>query len=165
MQDYPYDMGKRYAEIIEMMWFTFLYLDLIPVGTFFIFIGLSLYYWVDKYNLLRRSSLNGNVSAHLTLKVLNLLDLTLFFRFLGEIIFDAQIRDGVKPHSIICFILSVVFMFVPWKSVFELIFSEEFQLNDRAYSKVSSLFTSNYYTEHPIYSAIIKNKYGNITKK
>jgi hypothetical protein len=57
MADYHYDMGKRYAEIIEMMWFTFLYADLIPIGAFLILVGFCIYYWIDKYNLLRRSSL------------------------------------------------------------------------------------------------------------
>jgi hypothetical protein len=55
MEDYPYDMGKRYAEIIETMWFTFLYVTLIPIGAFLSLVGLWIYYWVDKYNLLRRS--------------------------------------------------------------------------------------------------------------
>ena len=52
-----YDVGKRYGEVLEIMWFTFLYLSLIPIGGFFSCLGLSLYYWVDKYNLLRRSAL------------------------------------------------------------------------------------------------------------
>lgn len=55
MEDYPYDMGKRYAETIETMWFTFLYVTLIPIGAFLSLLGLWMYYWVDKYNLLRRS--------------------------------------------------------------------------------------------------------------
>ena len=55
MEDYPYDMGKRYAEIIETMWFTFLYVTLIPIGAFLSLVSLWMYYWVDKYNLLRRS--------------------------------------------------------------------------------------------------------------
>ena len=46
-----------------MMWFTFLYADLIPIGAFLILFGFCLYYWVDKYNLLRRSSLEGNISG------------------------------------------------------------------------------------------------------
>ncbi len=45
------------------MWFTYLYADLIPLGSFLIFIGLCLYYWVDKFNLLRRSSIQGHVSG------------------------------------------------------------------------------------------------------
>lgn len=61
MEEYPYDMGKRYAEILETMWFTFLYSSLIPIGPFITLIGLSLYYWIDKYNLLRRSKLNNTI--------------------------------------------------------------------------------------------------------
>lgn len=66
-----------------MMWFTFLYADLIPVGAFIIVVGFCIYYWVDKYNLLRRSSLEGNISGDLAKKILTLLDLTLFWRFMG----------------------------------------------------------------------------------
>jgi hypothetical protein len=43
MADYHYDMSKRYAELIEMMWFTFLYADLIPIGAFLILVGFGIY--------------------------------------------------------------------------------------------------------------------------
>lgn len=56
MEDTPYEMGKRYAEVIETMWFTFLYSTSIPAGAFISMLGLMIYYWVDKYNLLRRST-------------------------------------------------------------------------------------------------------------
>lgn len=92
MADYEYSVGKRYAEIIEMMWFAFLYVDLLPAGTFMILIGLCAYYWVDKYNLLRRSSAPHNVSAALSFKIDRLIDLTLFWRFAGEILFDIQLK-------------------------------------------------------------------------
>lgn len=65
------------------MWFTFLYATLIPVGSFLSFIGLSLYYWVDKYNLLRRSSLKNNIPGKIAVKSLKLLDFTLVLRPLG----------------------------------------------------------------------------------
>lgn len=57
MEDFPYDMGKRYAEILETMWFTFLYASLVPFGSFLTLGGLMIYYWVDRYNLLRRSKI------------------------------------------------------------------------------------------------------------
>jgi len=66
-----------------MMWFTFFYADLIPIGGLLICVGLCIYYWVDKFNLLERSSLEGNISGDLAMKSLFLLDLTLFWRFLG----------------------------------------------------------------------------------
>ena len=88
MSDGGYVMGKRYAEIIETMWFTFLYSTLIPGGAFLTCIGLGLYYWVDKYNLLRRSSLKNNISGNMAIISLKLLDLTLFMRAAGELLFD-----------------------------------------------------------------------------
>ena len=66
-----------------MMWFTYLYTDLIPGGMFVIIFGLMAYYWVDKYNLLRRSSVTYNISADLSFKVSDLIDWTLFWRFFG----------------------------------------------------------------------------------
>lgn len=56
MQSMPYQLGKRFAEIIKLMWLVSLYQSLIPMGTMIAIIGLTLYYWIDKYNLLRRSS-------------------------------------------------------------------------------------------------------------
>jgi hypothetical protein len=78
------------------MWFTFLYATLIPFGAFLTIIGVALYYWIDKFNLLRRSSLKSNLSGEMTLFSLKLLDVTLFLRVIGEVIFDSQIRDGVN---------------------------------------------------------------------
>ena len=60
-------MGKRYAEIIETMWFTFLYATLIPIGAFISTCGLIIYYWVDKYNLLRRSCIKRDLSEQLVM--------------------------------------------------------------------------------------------------
>jgi hypothetical protein len=65
------------------MWFTFLYATLIPFGAMLSLIGLSIYYWVDKYNLLRRSSLKANLSGDMTFFSLKLLDFTLILRPIG----------------------------------------------------------------------------------
>ena len=45
------------------MWFTYLYLSLIPIGTAITIVGLIIYYWVDKYNLLRRASVPSNIAG------------------------------------------------------------------------------------------------------
>ena len=63
MEDSEYDIGKRYAEIIETMWFTYLYASIIPIGACISIVGLTLYYWIDKYNLLRRSTLSIEVQG------------------------------------------------------------------------------------------------------
>lgn len=96
MSDSNYKMGKRYAEIIKTMWFTFLYSTLIPFGAFISLVGLSIYYWVDKYNLLRRSSIIQNISGKLAIKCMKLLDMTIFFRSMGALLFDYQLRNEVN---------------------------------------------------------------------
>ena len=75
------------------MWFTFLYMTLIPVGCVFSVIGLITYYWVDKYNLLRKSAIVSQVSGDLINLTLTMLEITLILRVLGEILFDYQLRD------------------------------------------------------------------------
>lgn len=65
------------------MWFTFLYMTLIPIGGVFSSLGLFFYYWIDKYNLLRRSTIKINVSGELIHLTLKMLDFTLVLRSLG----------------------------------------------------------------------------------
>lgn len=53
MEDVPYNMAKRYAEIMKTMWFTFFYAPAIPIGIVWSAVGIVLYYWVDKALILR----------------------------------------------------------------------------------------------------------------
>jgi hypothetical protein len=63
MENPKYSMGKKYAELIESIWFTYLYYSVIPAGCLLTLIGLVIFYWVDKFTLLRRSSINENVNG------------------------------------------------------------------------------------------------------
>jgi hypothetical protein len=74
------------------MWFTFLYITIIPIGAIFSILGMFAYYWVDKYNLLRRSTVKAHVSGDLINLTLAMLEFTLPFRVAGEILFDYQLR-------------------------------------------------------------------------
>lgn len=112
-------MGKRYAEIIEIMWFTYLYATLIPIGAFLSCIGLCLYYWIDKYNLLRRSSVNSNISGELSLSSMKLLDITLLCKPLGEIIFDFQMRDSYCVSSLAMCGVAILYLVLPMDNILD----------------------------------------------
>ena len=64
-----------------------------------------------------------------------LLDATLFWRFLGELIFDIQIRDGIKVETVLFLGLAIIYMFVPWNDVLDYFNHEDFKLNDKTYSE------------------------------
>ena len=95
------------------MWFTFLYISLVPVGGVFSFIGLIAYYWVDKYNLLRRSTISSQVSGDLIDLTVSMLDFTLVLRILGQILFDYQLRAGVTLISWAFLAIAISYMLLP----------------------------------------------------
>lgn len=47
MEDVPYHMAKRYAEIMKTMWFTFFYAPAIPIGIVWSMLGIILYGIID----------------------------------------------------------------------------------------------------------------------
>ena len=106
-------MGKKYSEVINKVWFTTLYASLIPMGAIVSLVGLFIYYWVDKYNLLRRSSIESEVSGKLVKTVMKLLDFILILKPLGEIIFDTWIREGAQLSSIIMMIIGIIYVLLP----------------------------------------------------
>jgi hypothetical protein len=95
------------------VWFTYLYASIVPIGAFLILIGLSIFYWVDKYNLLRNSSVKKNVSGVLSGKALVMLDLTLILIPIGEMIFDGAIRSEWHYQSLACLFIGLLYVIIP----------------------------------------------------
>lgn len=108
------------------MWFTYLYATLIPVGAFFTVVGLALYYWIDKFNLIKRSSLNHNISGDLAVVSLKLLDFTLVLKPIGELIFDSQIRHSVQAESIVLLCIGTLYLVLPMDKILDFFHKEEF---------------------------------------
>ena len=71
--------GKRDADIMKTMWFTFLYSPVIPIGSIVSLIGLILYYWIDKYNIINKFTVKESISLHLTMEMIEMLDLIIIF--------------------------------------------------------------------------------------
>lgn len=135
MEEESYDLGKRFAEIIETMWFVFFYATLLPIGAVISVCGLSFYYWVDKFNLLRRSKVHGKVSGSFMKTSLLLLDFTLILRPVGSIIFDLHLRGKAYQTSNIIFIcIAFVYIIFPKNYMINLINPEDFRLEQKTYT-------------------------------
>ena len=91
MENPLYLSGKRYADIMKTMWFTFLYSPILPLGSVFSAIGLIMYYWVDKYNIINKFSAKEAISSALTLEMINMLDLVIMMHAVNIIIFYINI--------------------------------------------------------------------------
>ena len=64
---------------MKTMWFTFLYSPVIPIGSIVSLIGLILYYWIDKYNIINKFTVKESISLHLTMEMIEMLDLIIIF--------------------------------------------------------------------------------------
>ena len=76
--EYPdYLSGKRYADIMKTLWFSFLYSSIIPYSSLISAVGLVLYYWVDKYNLIKKRTVKESISEQLTFTMIDLIEIIL----------------------------------------------------------------------------------------
>lgn len=96
------------------MWFAYLYSTLIPLGGVVVIVGLGLYYWVDKYNLLRRSKVNGKIDGRFIHTSMTLLDFTLILKPVGSLIFDYHLRGrSYLSSSIIMIVIAFIYIIFP----------------------------------------------------
>lgn len=84
MEKTEYYQAKRYADIMKTMWFTFLFGSCIPLGILISMVGLICYYWVDKYNVMRRRSVKENLAKEVSIEMIEMLELTVIFCGIGN---------------------------------------------------------------------------------
>jgi hypothetical protein len=152
MENSRYSVGKKYAEVTESVWFTYLYSSLMPGGAVLITLGFGFFYWVDKCVVLRRSSINPNVNGELSTRSMKLLDATLIMRCVGELIFDKMIRESWTWGSMICLFISVIYFLLPMDRVLSYVHSESFNEEQKSYKEVKHRFIENYITLNPLFS-------------
>lgn len=68
---------------MKVMWFTMLYNYLMPAAAVISFVGIVGYYFVDKFVLLRRSSVKQSISLELSSKIFKMLEISLILQPAG----------------------------------------------------------------------------------
>jgi hypothetical protein len=140
MEDYPYDMSKKYSEVFKLMWLTFLYAELIPLGSFLTLAGLFFYYWVDKYNFVKSCTQKPGISGKMTLLAVKLIDATLFMVPGGSFLFDLMLRGNFNVLSLVLMLLGILYLFLPMSNIIWLLNDEKFELQKNTYDQVQYSF-------------------------
>ncbi len=83
MMDYPASLGKLFSETIETIWFTYMYSTVIPLGGILVLVGFAINYWIVKFNILKRSSIDHQVSGKFIMMALTLLDFSIIMKPAG----------------------------------------------------------------------------------
>lgn len=121
-----------------MVWFTYFYASLIPIGAPLTLVGICLFYWVDKYNLLRKSCVKQNISGDLSMKGLIMLDLTLILKPVGELVFDSQIRSSWTYESVFMIFIGIIYVLLPKDKLLNMINGEKFKLNHENFTQIEN---------------------------
>lgn len=87
MEEVEYTQGKRYADMMKTLWFTFFYGSCIPIGIVFSLCSLTAYFWVDKYNVIHRRTIKESLSKEVSIEMIENLEVSLLFFAIGNVTF------------------------------------------------------------------------------
>ncbi|CAD8115777.1 unnamed protein product [Paramecium sonneborni] len=145
-----YSQAKRYGDIMKTMWFTFFYGDIIPVGILFSIMGLTLYYFVDKYNVLRRRTIKESLSKHLSIEMIEMLELIVIFTGIGNTVVSSILFGEVKWQDFIIIIIGVVYNLLPMEDISSVLFPLEQKDEVLSYEEAEEYFNTDYDRENPV---------------
>ena len=76
---------------MKTMWFTFFYAPAIPAGILLSLLSLIFYYYIDKYNVLRRRTIKESLNRDVSIEMIELLETGLVFYGIGNVTFEYQL--------------------------------------------------------------------------
>lgn len=82
--------------------------------------------------------------------MMKLLDFTLLFLIVGDILFDLQIRNYVSLSSIVMFVVALIYLILPLDSILDYALEEKFHLDRLSYDEAKVDFDMLYLTSYPL---------------
>lgn len=98
---------------MKTMWFTFLYGNAIPLGIILSLLGLVFYYWVDKYNVMRRRTVKENLSKEVTIGMIELLEMTIIFCGIGNMTMTYSFFRLLRWQDVVVFSVGLIYASLP----------------------------------------------------
>ena len=87
--EYPeYSISDKYSDIINTMWVTFLYAPLIPIVLPFSLVYIILTYYIEKYTIMRRSTVKDVLSRNISVEMTEYLEIIIIFYSIGNFLFE-----------------------------------------------------------------------------
>ena len=124
IQNPNFEIAGKYAVILNTMWITFLYAPLIPIALVFGIIGLIFFYWVQKYNIVRRSTIQEALDCKLSIEMIELLEYIIILYALGNIIiFFLSPKSQIRENIIFIYKTRIILHYLPLIGNISLFFS------------------------------------------
>lgn len=135
---------------MKTMWFTFFYAPCIPLGIFFSILNLILYYYIDKFNLLKRRTIKESLDKSVSVEMIEMLEMSIIYYAIGNATFSLQLFHKLKWQEIVLLIIGVIYAALPMQEFNEYLFKMNDYSESKSYNEAKHLFFTNYDKENPI---------------
>lgn len=137
------DIPNLYSGVINVMLFSAFYATLEPLVVLFGLITLSIYYWIFKILLIRRSSIPVELGKKIAYDMIEYVEYVPFAFALGDVLFNIKFYHIANPWSITALCLCCINFIVPMSILNKWLFS----LNEKHKLKQESPdFTTDFFT-------------------
>lgn len=98
---------------MKTMWFTYLFGNAIPIGIILSMLGLSMYFWIDKYNVMRRRTVKENLAKEVSIEMIEMLEFTIIFCGVGNMTMSYAFFGLIHWQDIIVFFVGIIYALLP----------------------------------------------------
>jgi hypothetical protein len=89
------------------------------LGLFASYIGLILYYYIDKYNVLYRRTIKESISIELSKNMISMLELIIFFSAVGGLTINYAFTGSYTMINLVLLGISLIYISLPMESISE----------------------------------------------
>ena len=166
-EDPEFEIWLLYPLVIRTMLFNCLYASISPCVVLVALITQGCIYWIDKYNLLRRSLLPTNMRSELSEALFEFVDFGVFLVSLGVYILVSFLPNdlstggmtsttkGLLIAAVFGIVLTGIYMIIPNKRISRALFSEKkpgSNINTQIlYQQASDYLQNDYETANPVH--------------
>lgn len=110
-----HNLPLKYSIILSGFWTATMLANLIPISVTLVFISLFLFYWIDKINLAKRSSVNYNrrISQSFVWFFVDLMPISLILKPIINLILWSTAKQIVAFPQIIMLGLGIIYNIIP----------------------------------------------------
>lgn len=131
-----FDIAFRYAYYLLQLWTVSFYAYVVPIGIPSMAVIFFFQYWVDKFNLFRRSSLLYQIDFSLSAYIIRMAEFSIFIFAIGINLFSYKIHHTVTVFNILSLVVALIYIIV--------IFTLPTKMEKQIFRKYETLETKSY---------------------
>jgi hypothetical protein len=108
--------------MMKTMYISIFYSPVVPIGLFITIVGFSVFYWVEKYVILRKKSIKNQLSIYVSLEMTEYLEFVISIYAISNLLFKMNLSEFSPMWLIVGTIMGFVYSILPIQLIVNSIF-------------------------------------------